>query len=111
MHGDPVVPSAWMCALAFAGTRQGMLSDMTGRKQLMMADRILKSGKQLTQGSFNALSPYGKGFYLRGLYLDQIYGPMIHARSQNLLWKLSVSHLSETVVDISPNSSYFAGSI
>lgn len=100
MHGAKVeecsVPlhsesaNAWMCALPIAGSRQGLLADMTGRKQLYMTDRIEKAGRQMSQTAFDAFGAGGQNVYLRGLFLEKKYGPLLHARAANLMRKLTV---------------------
>lgn len=81
----------WMCRIPLAGGRQGLLNDMSGRKQLYLSDRVIKAGKQLSQQAFDALSPGGQNLYLRYLYLDEKYGPELHARCSNALRKINVS--------------------
>jgi len=82
----------WMCSIPVAGTRQGLLSDMSGRKQLYLLDRVVASGRdgKLSQKAFDALSPGGQNLYMRYLYLHEKYGPELHAKCSNLLRKLSV---------------------
>lgn len=80
----------WMCSVPIAGTRQGFFTDMTGRKQLHMIDRILASGNPMSQKAFDALGPGAQNAYLRYLYMIEKYGPMIHAKSSNMLRKSSV---------------------
>lgn len=88
-HGNAAV--VWMCSMPIAGGRQGLLSDMSGRKQLYLTDRVKLSGKTLTQEAFDKLSPGGQNLYLRYLYLEGKYGPELHAKCSNLLRKLSLS--------------------
>jgi amidase len=80
----------WMCNVPIAGTRQGFFTDMTGRKQLHMIDRLLASGDPVSQDAFDKLGPGAQNQYLRYLYMIKKYGPLIHAKSSNLLRKLSV---------------------
>jgi len=82
----------WMCSIPIAGARQGLLSDMSGRKQLYLADRVVASGHdgKLSQKAFDALSPGGQNLYLRYIYLYEKYGPELHAKCSNLLRKISV---------------------
>ena len=82
--------NAWMCALPIAGSRQGLLADMTGRKQLYMTDRVEKAGRQMSQAAFDAFGAGGQNVYLRSLYLEKKYGPVLHARAANLMRKLTV---------------------
>lgn len=81
----------WMCSLPIAGGRQGLLSDMSGRKQLYLTDRVLKTGRALSQDAFAALGPGAQNLYMRHLYLDQKYGPELHAKCTNLLRKCNVN--------------------
>ena len=82
---------AWMLSIPIAGGRQGFLSDMTGRKQLYLTDRVAKSGSQLSQQAFDALGPGAQNLWMRKLYLEEKYGPELHAKCSNLLRKISVS--------------------
>ncbi|CAK7231553.1 hypothetical protein SEUCBS140593_007964 [Sporothrix eucalyptigena] len=79
----------WMCALPIAGMRQGILGDMTGRKQLFMTGRIKKTDGLLSQAAFNAYGPGGQSIFLRGRYLEKKYGPTLHARAMNLMRRLT----------------------
>ncbi|KAL1889950.1 hypothetical protein Sste5346_008528 [Sporothrix stenoceras] len=79
----------WMCALPIAGMRQGLLGDLTGRKQLFMTDRISMASPKLTQVAFDANGPGGQSIYLRGRFLEQKYGLELHARAMNLMRKLA----------------------
>lgn len=78
-----------MCHIPVAGTEQGLLSNMTGRKQLVMTDRVEASGQTLSRDAFNALGPSAQNFYLRYLQVNKLYGPKLHARCTNLLRKLN----------------------
>ena len=80
----------WMTNLQIAGMRQGLLSDATGRKQLCLTDRVEATGRQLSQKAFDSFSAASQNLYLQALYLDAQYGPVLHAKSQNLLRKLNV---------------------
>lgn len=84
----------WMCYLPIAGGQPGLLSNMSGRKQLYMTDRVIKSGRRLTQESFDALGPSAQNFYLRYLYLDEKYGPELQAKCSNLIRKNNVIQLA-----------------
>lgn len=79
----------WMCALPIAGVRQGLLGDLTGRKQLFLTDLIAKASPKLTQAAFDAYGPGGQSIYLRGRFLEQRYGPTLHARAMNLMRRLT----------------------
>jgi len=79
----------WMVALPMAGTTQGLLSNSTGRKQLLFPDRCELVGSQLSQEAFDALGPGGQNIYLRGLFLQEKFGSQLHARCANLLRKLN----------------------
>ena len=83
----------WMCSLPIAGARQGFLSDMTGRKQLYMTERISASGAPLPQKAFDAFGPGAQNMYLRYLYVKDKYGPKLHAKCSNLIRKMSVRGL------------------
>lgn len=86
----------WMCNVPIAGTRQGFFTDMTGRKQLHMIDRLLASGNPMTQQAFDALGPGAQNCYVRYLHTIEKYGPLLHAKSSNLLRKCNVSVLHNT---------------
>ncbi|CAG8973766.1 hypothetical protein HYALB_00006311 [Hymenoscyphus albidus] len=79
----------WMVALPMSGTTQGLLSNPSGRKQLLFPERATSVGPQLTQEAFDALGPGGQNIYLRGLFLKQNFGSPLHARCTNLLRKLN----------------------
>ena len=81
----------WMCSIPVAGTRQGFFTDMSGRKQLFMLDRILSSNNPLSTETFKALGPGAQNNYIRYLYVEEKYGPQLHAKCGNLLRKASVS--------------------
>jgi amidase len=79
----------WMVALPMSGTSQGLLANPSGRRQLLFPDRSTSVGHQLSQEAFDALGPGGQNIYLRGLFLKQNFGAPLHARTTNLLRKLS----------------------
>jgi amidase len=80
----------WMCGLPLAGMRQGLLADATGRKQLYLTPRTILAGKQLSQAAFDSLGPGGQNIYLRGLFLEEKYGPSLQSHCYNLLRKVNV---------------------
>ena len=82
--------SVWACSLPIAGGRQGSLSDMTGRKQLFMTDRIAKAGRELSQQAWEASGPGAQNQYLRYLFVEEKYGAVLHAKVSNLLRKINV---------------------
>jgi amidase len=84
----------WMCSIPTAGVRQGFFTDMTGRKQLFLLDRIDASGNPMPQKAFDALGPGARNTYVRYLYLEGKYGPQLHAKCSNLLRKINVSTLA-----------------
>ncbi|KAF4636357.1 hypothetical protein G7Y89_g1721 [Cudoniella acicularis] len=79
----------WMVALPIAGTAQGLLANPAGRKQHLFPERSTQVGKELSQAAFDALGPGGQNIYLRGLFLQKIFGAPLHARCTNLLRKLN----------------------
>jgi amidase len=81
----------WMCSIPTAGIRQGFFTDMTGRKQLYIIDRILSSSDPIPQKAFDHLGPGARNNYIRYLYLREKYGPELHAKCANLLRKINVS--------------------
>jgi amidase len=81
----------WMCSIPTAGIRQGFFTDMTGRKQLYIIDRILSSSDPIPQEAFDHLGPGARNNYIRYLYLKEKYGPELHAKCTNLLRKINVS--------------------
>ncbi|KAK3117375.1 hypothetical protein LTR53_001289 [Teratosphaeriaceae sp. CCFEE 6253] len=80
----------WAASLPLAGGRQGSLSDMTGRKQLYLTDRVVKNGRKLSQAAWEASGPGAQNQYLRYLYVEEKYGPELHAKASNLLRKINV---------------------
>ena len=81
----------WVCSIPIAGVRQGLFSDMSGRKQHFMIDRILSSSNPVSQKAFDALGPGAQNNYIRYLYLVEKHGPELHAKCSNLLRQLNVS--------------------
>jgi amidase len=81
----------WMCNMQIAGMRQGLLVDATGRKGLCLTDRVEATGRQISQKAFDSFSGGAQNVYMQGLFLEEKYGPVLHARSQNLLRKINVS--------------------
>lgn len=79
------------CYLIRAGGRQGILQDMTGRKQLYMLERVAQAQNPLSQVTFDAFGPAAQNGYLRYLFADHKYGPKLHAKCANLLRKINVS--------------------
>jgi amidase len=79
----------WMVVLPMSGIQQGLLGAPNGRRQLLFPERAEKIGSQLSQQAFDALGPGGQNIYLRGLFLKDEYGAKLHARSTNLLRKLT----------------------
>nr|POE94814.1 amidase [Quercus suber] len=71
------------------GGRQCLLSELTGRKQLYLTDRVTASGKQVTQTAFDAFGPGAQILWMRYLYLEAKHGAKLHAKCANLLRKLS----------------------
>ncbi|EXJ85251.1 hypothetical protein A1O3_05926 [Capronia epimyces CBS 606.96] len=79
----------WMCALpAFAFT-QGLVLNSSGRKQLALTGPAALGNGRLTQPAFDVVNTAGQNLYLRGLYLQEKYGPSLVSRCTNLLRKLS----------------------
>lgn len=85
----------WMIDLPMAGTTQGLLANPVGRKQLLFPDRATQVGPRLTQEAFDALGPGGQNICLRGLLLQERFGPPLHARCTNLLRELNDSYEAE----------------
>ena len=81
----------WMCNMQISGMRQGLLVDATGRKGLCLTDRVEATGRHLSQKAFDGFSGGAQNVYLQGLFLEEKYGPVLHAKSQNLLRKINVS--------------------
>ncbi|KAL6251619.1 hypothetical protein RBB50_001829 [Rhinocladiella similis] len=80
---------AWMCTLpAFAFT-QGLVLNSSGRKQLALTGPAALGNGALSQSSFDVLNTAGQNLYLRGLFLQEKYGPALVSRCTNLLRKLS----------------------
>ncbi|KIW13528.1 hypothetical protein PV08_08716 [Exophiala spinifera] len=80
---------AWMCALpAFAFTH-GLVLNSSGRKQFAMTGPAALTNGEMSQSSFDVLNTAGQNLYLRGLFLQQKYGPALVSRCTNLLRKLS----------------------
>ncbi|KAH8669761.1 amidase signature domain-containing protein [Tricladium varicosporioides] len=79
----------WMVGMAMPAATQCLLSNPSGRKQLLFTDRCELSGPTLTQENFDALGPGAQNVYLRGLFLQERFGSPLHARCTNLRQKLS----------------------
>ncbi|KAI1857727.1 hypothetical protein JX265_011142 [Neoarthrinium moseri] len=82
-------PTVWMCAVQLAGTRQGILGDLQGRKQLHFTDRAELVGSQLTQAQFDKLGPGASNFYLGSLWVQEKYGAKLHGKCMNLMKAIS----------------------
>jgi amidase len=85
----------WVTNLQIAGRKQGLLSDATRRKQLCLTDRVEKTGRHLSQAAFDSFSAGAQNVYIQGVFLEEKYGPVLHARSQNLLRKFNVNSSSD----------------
>jgi amidase len=96
---------AWMCTLpAFAFT-QGLVLNSSGRKQLALTGPAALGNGALSQSSFDVLNTAGQNLYLRGLFLQEKYGPALVSRCTNLLRKLSVrikGYIRGLIADLQP---------
>lgn len=63
----------------------------SSRKQVALSEPAALGGGRLSQDAFDVLGPAGQNLYLKGLYLQERYGPSLTARCTNLLRQLSVS--------------------
>jgi amidase len=79
----------WMVGMAMPATTQCLLSNPSGRKQLLFTDRAELAGPTLSQEAFDALGPGAQNVYLRGLFLQERFGSPLHARCTNLRRRLS----------------------
>lgn len=80
----------WMCSLPAFSNNQGLVLNSSGRKQLALTEPAALGNGRLTQAAFDVLGTAGQNLYLRGLFLQEKYGPSLVSRCTNLLRKLSV---------------------
>lgn len=80
----------WMCTLPAFSADQGVVLNSSGRKQLALTKPAALRNGRLSQEAFDLLGPPAQNLYLRGLFLQQKYGPSLIGRCTNLLRKLSV---------------------
>jgi amidase len=78
----------WMVGMSMGCMTQNLLSNPSGRKQLLFSDRAALVGT-LSQEAFDALGFGGQNVYLRELFLQERFGSPLHARCTNLRRKLS----------------------
>lgn len=81
----------WMCTLPAFAITQGLVLNSSGRKQLALTTPAAFGNGRLDQTAFDVLGTAGQNLYLRGIFLQQKYGPALVSRCTNLLRKLSVS--------------------
>lgn len=84
-HHD--ICTTWMCALPYAGGRDGLIGDRTGRKELYMTDRAAGPKATISQERFDTWGPGAQNLYMRYLYVAENYGPALHAKTANLIRK------------------------
>lgn len=84
-HND--ICTAWMCTLPYAGGRDGLLGDRTGRKELYMTDRAAGANPGISQDLFDAWGAGAQNLYMRYLYVTKTYGSSVHAKAANLIRK------------------------
>lgn len=80
----------WMCTLPAFSVDQGLVLNSSGRKQLALSEPAAQGAGRLTQKAFDLLGTPGQNLYLRGLFLQEKYGPSLVSKCTNLLRKLSV---------------------
>jgi amidase len=78
-----------MVGMTMGCMTQNLLSNPSGRKQLLFSDRAALAGPTLPQEGFDAFGPGGQNVYLRGLFLQERFAGPLHARCMNLRRKLS----------------------
>ena len=78
----------WMVGMSMGCMTQNLLSNPSGRKQLLFSDRAALVGT-LFQEAFDALGLGGQNVYLCGLFLQERFGSPLHARGTNLRRTLS----------------------
>lgn len=83
---------AWSCALAHGAARDALLGDRTGRKELYMTERAPKPGATISQERFDDWGPGAQSLYLQHLLVKERYGPVVHAKSTNLIRKYTRSY-------------------
>lgn len=80
----------WMCTLPAFSVDQGLVLNSSGRKQLALSEPAALGAGRLTQKAFDLLGVPGQNLYLRGLFLQEKYGPSLVSKCTNLLRKLTV---------------------
>ena len=80
----------WMCTFPAFAVTQGLVLNSSGRKQLSLTDPAALGNGRMTQETFDVLGTAGQNLYLRGLFLQESYGPSLVSRCTNLLRKLSL---------------------
>jgi len=84
-HND--ICTAWMCTLPYAGGRDGLLGDRTGRKEFYMPGRAAGANPKVSQELFDAWGAGAQNLYMRYLYVTKTYGASVHAKAANLIRK------------------------
>jgi amidase len=77
--------TAWMCTLPYAGGRDGLLGNRTGRKEFYLTERAAKAKTAVSQEQFDAWGAGAQNLYMRYLYMSNTYGASVHAKAANLI--------------------------
>ncbi|KAI1345448.1 putative amidase [Xylaria sp. FL0043] len=77
--------AAWTAFVPALSPQGSLLGEKHGRKELYLTDRCELVGEKLTQAQFDALGPGASYMYLAYLWVQERYGPKLHARCMNLL--------------------------
>jgi amidase len=79
------ISTAWMCTLPYAGGRDGLHGDRTGRKEFFHTDRAAGPNPSVSQEQFDAWGAGAQNLYMRYLYMSNTYGTSVHAKVANLI--------------------------
>lgn len=80
----------WMCAFPYLVANQGLQHNGIGRKGLALTAMADATRGKIGQKQFQNMGTGAQNTYLRGLFLQQRYGPGLSARCVNQLRKLNV---------------------
>ena len=81
------ISTAWMCTLPYAGGRDGLVGDRTGRKEFFATERAAGPNATISQEQFDAWGAGAQNLYMRYLYMKETYGASVHAKAANLICK------------------------
>ena len=86
------ISTAWMCTLPYAGGRDGLVGDRTGRKEFFATERAAGADTQISQEQFDAWGAGAQNLYMRYLYMKETYGASVHAKAANLIRKFTMEY-------------------